>query len=137
MKVMIVDNDLTYLGLLSEVLVLHGYKVVAARDGEEALAKLNESGVDFIISDISMPKMNGLDLHRNVRQNPKFKHLPFAWNSIYRELRDAAEVEDPSIDLTMEKSMPVPELLSLLNRFASVRQRTGNITELRPLGSTI
>ena len=64
MRIMIVDNDPTYLGLLSEVLRLHGYDVTAAHDGEEALGKLKQTPVDFILSDISMPKMNGMNLHR-------------------------------------------------------------------------
>ncbi len=48
MSVMIVDNDPTYLGLLFEELLLHGYDVVAVPDGEQALSKSGESEVDLI-----------------------------------------------------------------------------------------
>ncbi len=48
MRVMIVDNDPTYLGLLFEELLLHGYDVVAVPDGEQALSKSGESEVDLI-----------------------------------------------------------------------------------------
>ncbi|HCV41910.1 MAG TPA: hypothetical protein DGH68_00375 [Bacteroidetes bacterium] len=123
MKIMVVDNDPVYLGLLAEILQLHGYDVTAVHDGEEALSKLKEVPVDFILSDISMPKMNGMSLHRYIRQDPKLKHLPFAWNSGYRELRDAAKVEDPSIDLKFEKAMPIPNLLFFLSHFASGGRR--------------
>ena len=125
MKIMIVDNDPTYLGLLSEVLVLHGYEVVTALDGEDALAKLKESLADFIISDISMPKMDGINLHRYLRQDPRLKHIPFAWNSRYRELRDVVEVKDSAIDITLEKTMTVHDLLRALDTFVSQHQRTG------------
>ena len=126
MKIMVVDNDLTYLGLLSEVLKLHGYDVVTAVQGEEALSKLRENDVNLIISDISMPKMNGMSLHRYVRQDPRLKEVPFAWNSMYRELRDVVEIEDPALDLKFDKAMPVPNLLFFLSHFAALqRQKTG------------
>lgn len=123
MRIMIVDNDPTYLGLLSEVLRLHGYDVTAAHDGEEALGKLKQTPVDFILSDISMPKMNGMNLHRYVREDPQLKDLPFAWNSGYRELREVVEVEDPTIDLKFDKAMTVPNLLFFLNHFAALRRK--------------
>ena len=123
MRIMIVDNDPTYLGLLSEVLRLHGYQVLAAPDGEEALARLREEPVDFVLADISMPKMNGINLHRYMREDPRLKDLPFAWNSGYRELREAVEVDDPTIDLKFDKAMTVPNLLFFLNHFAALRRK--------------
>lgn len=119
MRIMIVDNDPTYLGLLNEVLVLHGYDVVTAKDGQEALEKLRESVVDLVISDISMPRMNGIILHRHLRASSRLRHIPFAWNSVYRELRDVAAIEDPSLDVKFEKSMPVPVLLRTIEGITS------------------
>ena len=126
MKILLVDNDPTYLGLLSEVLHLHGYEVVSAFNGEEALSRLQEVPVDLVISDISMPKMNGMNLHRCIRQDPRLKRIPFAWNSGYRELRDAVEIEDPTIDLKFEKAMPITNLLFFLDRLAARRRQQSN-----------
>ena len=53
-----------------------GYQVVEARDGEDALEKLSSEDVDFIITDVEMPKMDGLELGRNIRANKKFGHIP-------------------------------------------------------------
>ncbi len=53
-----------------------GYQVIEASDGEDALEKLSAEDVDFIITDIEMPKMNGLELGRNIRANKKFGHIP-------------------------------------------------------------
>jgi CheY-like chemotaxis protein len=126
MTIMIVDDDVTYLGLLSEVLFLQGFEVIPAHDGEEALSRLRDSPVDFILSDIGMPGMDGVELHKHVRQDPNLKDLPFAWNTGYRELRNSVEVEDPGIDLKFDKTMPVPHLLFFLNHFARQREeRTG------------
>lgn len=130
MRIMVVDNDPTYLGLLAEVLRLHSYEVVTARDGEEALSILRQTSVDFILSDISMPRMNGMNLHKYVREDPNLVHVPFAWNSGYRELRDIVEIEDPSLDLKFEKAMPVPNLLFFLNHFASLHKKRQESNEV-------
>jgi CheY-like chemotaxis protein len=115
MKILLVDNDPVYLNLMSEVLSLHSHTVVKATDGEAALCLLHTEAVDLIISDISMPKMNGMSLHRYVRENPALKHLPFAWNSGYRELRDAVEPDDLTVDFKLDKAMPIPRLLHFLH----------------------
>lgn len=111
MKILLVDNDPVYVSLLAEVLRLHSYEVDTALDGEAALGKLREHSYDLVISDISMPKMNGINLHRHVRADEKLKHLPFAWNSGYRELRDIIDVENPALDFKLDKALPVPSLL--------------------------
>lgn len=111
MKILIVDNDPVYLNLLAEVLRLHDYEIVTAMDGEAALSRLREEPVDLIVSDISMPKMNGINLHQNVRADEKLRHIPFAWNSGYRELRDIVDVENPTIDFKLDKALPVPSFL--------------------------
>jgi len=141
MKILVVDNDPTYLGLLTEVLQLHGHVVLTASNGVHALFKLWQEPVDFVLSDISMPKMNGMNLHRYIRLDPKLKHLPFAWNSGYRELRNAVEPDDPNVDLTFDKAMPVADLLALLDHVAvSMRIQSGKAsvettesTEKRPV----
>jgi hypothetical protein len=67
--------------------------------------------------------MNGLNFHRHIRGDPRLKHVPFAWNSGYRELREAVEVDDPTIDLKFDKAMTVPNLLFFLNHFAALRKK--------------
>jgi CheY-like chemotaxis protein len=118
MKILLVDNDPVYLNLLSEVLQLHSYEVLRAPDGEVAMEIVKSEPVDLIISDISMPKMNGLGLYRFVRENEDLKHIPFAWNSGYRELRDFVEVENTNIDFKFDKAMPLQNLLYFLSHLS-------------------
>jgi len=132
MRIMVVDNDPTYLGLLSEVLRLHGYEVVAAGDGQEAMEKLRKESIDFIISDISMPRMNGINLHKYIREDDSLKNIPFAWNSGYRELRDIVEVDEPGLDLKFDKTMPVPNLLFFLGHFAAHLKGTAPAPQAMP-----
>ncbi|MCW5894435.1 MAG: response regulator [Bacteroidetes bacterium] len=111
MKILLVDNDPVYINLMAEVLRLHSYDIVIATDGEAALDVLDREAIDLVISDISMPRMNGINLYKSVRANERLKNILFAWNSGYRELRDIVEVENPSIDFKLDKAMPMPGFL--------------------------
>jgi CheY-like chemotaxis protein len=114
-KILLVDNDPIYLNLLAEVLILHSHTVIKATNGEEALDIIQRSPADLVISDVSMPKMNGMNLHRYIRSDEKLKNIPFAWISGYRELRDVLEIENPNVDFILDKAMPIPNLLYFLN----------------------
>jgi two-component system chemotaxis response regulator CheY len=50
--------------------------IVEAEDGQDALAKLKENKIDFVITDWNMPNMNGLDLTKTIRSSEQWKNLP-------------------------------------------------------------
>jgi CheY-like chemotaxis protein len=118
-KVLLVDNDPVYINLMSEVLRLHSFTTILAANGEAALETLRKEAVDLIISDISMPKMNGINFYKHVRADEKLRNIPFAWNSGYRELRDAVEIENPTIDFKLDKAMPMPSFLYFISTIQS------------------
>ncbi len=121
-KILLVDNDPVYLNLLAEVLTLHSQTIIKATNGEEAFDILQQSPFDLVISDVSMPKMNGMNLHRYIRSDQKLKDIPFAWISGYRELREVLEIENPNIDFILDKAMPIPNLLYFLNHLYMQRK---------------
>lgn len=53
-----------------------GYTVVEACDGRDALAKLAQQPVQLVITDLNMPNMDGIELIRQVRQQPAHKFVP-------------------------------------------------------------
>jgi len=65
--VLIVDDEESIRFGVSEVLSLHGYEVESVGDGEEALARLAARRFEAVLSDISMPRMSGVELLRRVR----------------------------------------------------------------------
>ena len=124
MRILLVDNDSIYLNMLAEILTLHSYSVVTALDGEAALNLLRKEPYDLVISDISMPNMNGMNLHRYMREDKELGKIPFVWNSGYRELRDVLEIEDPNLDFVLDKATLIPNLLYFLNHLDLVRKKT-------------
>lgn len=75
-RVLLVDDSRFFLGLLTPVLRSHGYRVITATDGTEALARLERGEkFDLVLSDIDMAKMDGLELAKTIRANPLWSHL--------------------------------------------------------------
>ena len=75
-KIMTVDDSASIRQMINFTLKDAGYEVIEAIDGKDALAKLNGTPVQMLISDINMPNMNGIELIRHVRSNPVHKFMP-------------------------------------------------------------
>lgn len=65
--VLIVDDDRDHNRALAKIFERAGYGVSTAQDGQEALTRFMERPADLVITDLRMPRMNGLDLLRNIR----------------------------------------------------------------------
>jgi diguanylate cyclase (GGDEF)-like protein len=74
--VLVVDDDPDKLKLLQFALTRAGYHVRTAHDGEEGLAAVTSFDPDLIVSDIMMPRMNGYELARRIRENPQTRFIP-------------------------------------------------------------
>ena len=70
-RVLIVDDEPEAVELLQEFLVAKGYEVITAGDGEEALQKVKKERPHLILLDVRMPKMDGLEILRHVREIDK------------------------------------------------------------------
>lgn len=66
-KIMVVDDKRQMRKLLGDYLSLYGYKVTLCDNGIQALSQINKEEFDLIITDFKMPKMNGLELTRNIK----------------------------------------------------------------------
>ncbi len=76
LTILIVDDDLETSLAISDYLERSGYSVLAAADGLEALAVVETYHPHLIVTDIVMPRMNGYELVRRVRQHSAFHLLP-------------------------------------------------------------
>lgn len=75
-SVMVVDDSITVRRATAKVLERYSYNIIMAKDGEDALEQLQISIPDIILSDIEMPKMDGFEFARNVRNTPKYAAIP-------------------------------------------------------------
>ncbi|MDY6874769.1 MAG: response regulator [Chloroflexota bacterium] len=102
---LIVDDNEQNLYMLQVLLQGHGYKVVAARDGAEALEKARRGPPDVIIADILMPVMDGFTLCREWKKDPQLQGIPFVfYTATYTDPKD----EEFALNLGAERFIVKP-----------------------------
>jgi DNA-binding response OmpR family regulator len=74
--ILVADDEPSILLSLQVLLQKAGFVVRVARDGEEAMAALQESAPSLILLDAMMPKRDGFDVCQTIRANPAYKDLP-------------------------------------------------------------
>jgi two-component system chemotaxis response regulator CheY len=75
-RVMMVDDSATVRQALQMVLSDAGYDVLEAVDGQDALDKLSSESVDMLVTDLNMPKVDGIVLIQEIRQRPGNRFMP-------------------------------------------------------------
>ncbi len=75
-KILVVDDSPLTRELLSSLLEAVGYEVVNAHDGAEAIERLGREAVDMVVTDLEMPKVDGLELTRRLKSHPTLHTLP-------------------------------------------------------------
>jgi CheY-like chemotaxis protein len=76
LKILIVEDNPANMRLIKMVLRDKGYNLLEATDGEEALAIAMKESPDLIVMDIQLPKMDGLEVTRRLRQASRFSQVP-------------------------------------------------------------
>ncbi|KAF0162741.1 MAG: type IV pili sensor histidine kinase and response regulator [Rhodocyclaceae bacterium] len=110
--VMVVDDSLTVRKISGRLLARHGYHVLTAKDGVDALEQLGEVIPDVMLLDIEMPRMDGFDLARNIRADKRLKHIPIIMitsRTADKHRQMAAEI---GVDHYMGKPYDEDELLA-------------------------
>ncbi len=74
--VLIVDDSASLRQVVSIALKSAGYEVLEASDGQDALGKLSGQKVHLVISDVNMPRMDGITLVKNLKQMPAYRFTP-------------------------------------------------------------
>jgi two-component system chemotaxis response regulator CheY len=73
---MTADDSASMRQMVSFTLKQAGFDVIEGVDGQDALTKLNSTTIQMLITDLNMPRMDGIELIRQVRALPKYRFLP-------------------------------------------------------------
>ena len=111
-KILVVDDDLTLRKVLQNSLEQKGYQVISVGSGKEALVKFGQDVPDIIVSDVSMPEMNGFEFCRQLRSQPSGKLIPFIFLSAKNELDDRIQGHSIGADSYLTKPFEMKELLA-------------------------
>lgn len=102
--ILVVEDSITARMLVKNVLELAGYGVEIAVDGTEALQKIETQKVDLVLTDIEMPRMNGLNLCHKIRTDTRFLHLPVVLLSALESEEDRKRGFEVGADAYLVKS---------------------------------
>jgi DNA-binding response OmpR family regulator len=110
-KLLLVDDDKEVVETLEKRLKEEGYDVATAFDGEEALTKLKTDNPDIILLDLIMPKLNGFDVLKEIRQNYKDKWRPVIIVSAQTDLESIKKGYNLEADHYLTKPCTMENLL--------------------------
>ena len=119
-RLLVVDDDPGLLLAVSDTLRAEGYKVKTARRGADALTIIAQSLPDLIISDIRMPGMDGYQLVKNLRTNPRTRLIPIVFLTAKDETADRVAGFRTGVDAYITKPFETEELVAII---ASILQR--------------
>ncbi len=114
--IMIVDDYIPSHRLMSFVLEQQGYTVVTATDGEQALRRLNTIAVDLLVTDLTMPRMDGIELSRAIRAHERYTNLPII--IVTGSVKEQDEVKAAGVEVSAFLTKPVDsdDLVSAVDR---------------------
>jgi len=110
-KILVADDEPLLLQIIAEALIDEGYEVVSARDGQEAVELTVQEQPDLLILDVMMPRLDGREAIRRLRQQKPPPNIPM----VLMSAGIAASRIDADITF-LQKPFDLERLLSLVER---------------------
>ena len=122
-RILLVEDNELNRDMLSRRLVRRGYQVEIAVDGREGLLMAGASSPDLILLDLSLPEMDGWEVLRQLKQDPRMKHIPVVALTAHALVTDRNRAMEAGFDDYDIKPVEMPRLLhkmeTLLNNEGS------------------
>jgi CheY-like chemotaxis protein len=107
--ILLIDDDDDYRRACCEVLTLSGFPTAGAADDREAMELLGRGGVKLILLDLTMPRVNGWQLHAQLRADPRLASIPVVALTAGEGRLDGVE--------QLSKLVGLSELLAVVRRY--------------------
>ncbi|HEY5019484.1 MAG TPA: response regulator, partial [Steroidobacteraceae bacterium] len=121
--VMVVDDSLTVRKITGRLLEREGYQVLTAKDGLDALAQMKDALPDVMLVDIEMPRMDGFDLTRNLRGDPRTRGMPIIMISSRTAEKHRSQAAQLGVNVFLGKPYPEAELLQHIAGYIKERRQ--------------
>jgi chemosensory pili system protein ChpA (sensor histidine kinase/response regulator) len=115
--ILVVDDSLTVRNVTGRFLQRHGFQVVTAKDGLDALQRLQEAVPDVMLVDIEMPRMDGFELTRQVRSDPRTAPVPIIMITSRLADKHRRHALQLGVNVYLGKPYQEDELLGHIARF--------------------
>jgi CheY-like chemotaxis protein len=109
-----VEDNETFRELLQEVMGEHGYRVVEATNGQEALEVMEKIPTQAAIVDLEMPVMNGLEFTKRVKE--KSPEYPIILVTAYAAFHSPQEILAANVDAFLQKPISMDKLVKVIEQ---------------------
>ena len=116
-RVLVVEDDAQNSYLIGFILERHGYEIIAAADGEQALVEAEKAVPDLILMDMLLPKMNGYEATRRIKAHPETKDVPVVALTAYSMKGDREKILESGCDGYISKPIDPETFVSEMERF--------------------
>ena len=136
LTILVADDDFATRLSITDYLEITGYSVIPAENGKEALGLVEEFQPHLIVTDITMPEMDGYEFVRRVRTRPAFRLLPVIFLTERTSTQERIRGYQMGCDNYLAKPFELQELgaviRSLLDRYALIAQAPSRTPEPEP-----
>jgi chemosensory pili system protein ChpA (sensor histidine kinase/response regulator) len=122
--IMVVDDSLTVRKITSRLLEREGYHVLTAKDGIDALEQMEKTLPAVMLVDIEMPRMDGFDLTKQVRSDPRTRGVPIIIISSRTAEKHRNHAVELGVNVFLGKPYPEAELLQHVATYVGAGQKT-------------
>jgi len=119
--VMVVDDSITVRKVTTRLLERHGMEVVTAKDGIEAMARLQDIHPDIMLLDIEMPRMDGFEVATLVRHDERLKDLPIVMITSRTGEKHRERARSIGVNDYLGKPYQESQLLEAIGKLVQVR----------------
>lgn len=131
LTILIVDDDLGIRLSVSDYLELAGYSVVMSENGQSALEMVSQHQPHLIVTDVTMPQMDGYELIRQVRRQPAFRLLPVIFLTARTNTHERIKGYQLGCDAYLPKPFELNELVAVVRNLLDRSQMMESEWRLR------
>ena len=124
-RILVIEDNPTNLELMVYLLKAFGHEPLTAMDGETGLAIVQHESPDLIVCDIHLPKMDGYEIARRLKNHPALREIPLVAVTALAMMGDRDKVLRSGFDGYIPKPIAPETFVSQVEAFLPVRQRTG------------
>ena len=131
-KILIAEDNPLHMRILELTLRATGYQLLKATNGAEALDMATKDKPDLIMMDIHLPKMNGFEVAKKLREQPSCRHIPIIALTAYATSQDRKRVIESGCNVYFSKPINTRELPVVVADLLKVKRNEENDGEKSP-----
>jgi len=126
-RILVVDDNASIAGLMSQLLTLRGYEVVTAASAEQAEAEVRRQAPDLVLSDVKMPGKSGYELCRELKSDPATRLIPFVLITGLSDSSDKLKGIEAGADDFLNKPVLAEELTARVKSLLRMKEFTDEL----------